>query len=113
MDNNNFLKQLLLIGVGTTTIMADKIKEASDEWVKEGRIDPEEANKFINDLTSKLKGEQENLEFLIQRQIRYVMQDIGVARQSELDELRGRLDRLEHQVRALENQSWRGAKRSS
>jgi polyhydroxyalkanoate synthesis regulator phasin len=107
MDNNNFLKQLLLIGVGTTTIVADKIKEVSDEWVKEGRIDPDQATDFINDLSSKLKGEQENLDFLIQRQIRNVMQDIGVARQSELDELRGRLDRLEHQVRALENRNWR------
>lgn len=35
------------------------------------------------------------------------MQDVGVPRQSELDELRGRLDRLERQMRDLENRLWR------
>jgi len=31
------------------------------------------------------------------------MQDLGVPRQAEMDELRGRIDRLERQVRDLEN----------
>jgi polyhydroxyalkanoate synthesis regulator phasin len=36
-----------------------------------------------------------------------MLQDIGVPRQSEMDELRGRIDRLERQIRELENQRWR------
>jgi polyhydroxyalkanoate synthesis regulator phasin len=47
------------------------------------------------------------LETLIQRQIRNVMQDLGVPRQNEMDELRGRIDRLERQLRELENKQWR------
>jgi polyhydroxyalkanoate synthesis regulator phasin len=43
----------------------------------------------------------------MQVQLRNVLQDFGVARQSEVDELRGRIDRLEHQVRDLENKLWR------
>jgi len=43
----------------------------------------------------------------MQRQMRNMMQDLGVARQSEVDELRGRIDRLERQVRDLENKLWR------
>jgi len=35
---------------------------------------------------------------------------LGVPRQSEMDELRGRLDRLERQVRDLENKLWNGTK---
>jgi polyhydroxyalkanoate synthesis regulator phasin len=35
------------------------------------------------------------------------MQDLGVPRQNEMDELRGRIDRLERQVRELENKQWR------
>jgi polyhydroxyalkanoate synthesis regulator phasin len=35
------------------------------------------------------------------------MQDLGVTRQSETDELRGRIDRLERQVRELENKLWK------
>ncbi len=33
MDTNNLLKQLLMLGVGTTSIVLEKIKEASEDWV--------------------------------------------------------------------------------
>jgi len=107
MDSNNWMKQLLLIGVGTTSLVAEKIREVSDEWVKDGKIDPEQAKGMVDDLMQQLKGDQGNFEAQMQRQIRNMMQDLGVPRQSEVDELRGRIDRLERQVRDLENKLWR------
>jgi len=107
MDNNNWLTQLLMLGVGTTSLVADKLKEVSDELVKDGKLNPEQAKEVIDDLMQQIKSEQGNLETHIQRQIRNVMQDIGVPRQSEVDELRGRIDRLERQMREIENKLWR------
>jgi polyhydroxyalkanoate synthesis regulator phasin len=107
MDTNNLLKQLLMFGVGTTSLMMDKLKEVTDEWVKDGKIDSDQATDFIDELTGRFKTEQVNLETLIQRQIRNVMQDLGVPRQNEMDELRGRIDRLERQVRDMEDKNWR------
>lgn len=106
MDSNNLLKQLLMIGVSTTTLVADKVREVSDQWVREGKIDPEQASVFVNDLMQQLKSEQGNLEDQMQKQLRKTLQDLGVPRQSEMDELRGRLDRLERQLRDLENKRW-------
>lgn len=106
MDSNNLLKQLLMIGVSTTTLVADKVREVSDQWVREGKIDPEQASVFVNDLMQQLKSEQGNLEEQMQKQLRNTLQDLGVPRQSEMDELRGRLDRLERQIRDLENKRW-------
>jgi polyhydroxyalkanoate synthesis regulator phasin len=107
MDNNNWLKQLLMVGVGTTSIVAEKLREVSDEWVKEGKINPEQAKGFVDDMMQQLKTEQGNLEVTMERQMRNMLQDLGVPRQSEVDELRGRIDRLERQVRDLENKLWR------
>lgn len=107
MDSNSFLKQLLMIGVGTTSLMVEKLKEVTDEYVKDGKINSDQASEFINDFAERFKSEQVNLESLIQRQIRNTLQDLGVPRQNEVDELRGRIDRLERQVRELENKNWR------
>lgn len=107
MDTNNWLKQLLVMGVGTTTLVAEKIREVSDEWVKEGKINPEQAKTLVDELMQQLKSDQGNFEVQMERQMRNMMQDLGVARQSEVDELRGRIDRLERQVRDLENRLWR------
>jgi polyhydroxyalkanoate synthesis regulator phasin len=107
MDANNLLKQLVMIGIGTTSLVAEKLREVTDQWVRDGKLDPEQASKFANDLLQQLKSEQSNWEVQLQRQLKYVLQDIGVPNQSEMDELRGRLDRLERQIRELENKMWR------
>lgn len=107
MDNNDWIKQLLMVGVGTTSLVAEKLKEASDQWVKEGKINPDQAKVFVDDFMNQLKTEQGGFEKQLERQMRNILQDLGVSRQSEVDELRGRIDRLERQVRELENKLWR------
>jgi polyhydroxyalkanoate synthesis regulator phasin len=107
MDSNNWMKQLLMLGIGTTSVVADKLREVSDQLVKDGKLDPEQAKAVMDDMVQQLKSEQGNWEGNMQRQMRNMLQDLGVARQSEVDELRGRIDRLERQVRDLENKLWR------
>jgi polyhydroxyalkanoate synthesis regulator phasin len=107
MDNNNWLNQLLLLGVGTTSIAAEKLKEVSDQLVTDGQLNPDQAAGLVNDLLRQVQANQGDIEAQVQRQIRNMMQDMGVARQSEVDELRGRIDRLERQIRELENKNWR------
>lgn len=107
MDNNNLLKQLLMLGVGTTSLVAEKMREVSEEWVRTGRLDSDQAKGFVDDLMKQLRSDQTNFESQMQRQLRNMLQDLGVPRQAEMDELRGRLDRLERQVRDLENKLWR------
>jgi polyhydroxyalkanoate synthesis regulator phasin len=106
MDNNNWLNQLLMLGVGTTSIAAEKFKEVSEQWVREGKLNPEQAASFVNDLMRQMQMNPGDIEGQFQRQIRNIMQDMGLARQAEVDELRGRIDRLERQIRDLENKRW-------
>ncbi|MEH1782478.1 MULTISPECIES: phasin family protein [unclassified Nostoc] len=107
MDNNNWLQQLMMVGLGTTSIVAEKLRQVSDDLVKDGKLNPEQAKAVIDDIAQQLKSEQGNFDIQMQRQMRNMMQDLGVARQSEVDELRGRIDRLERQLRDLENKLWR------
>ncbi|MBD1851788.1 phasin family protein [Leptolyngbya sp. FACHB-711] len=105
--DNNLLRELIAMGINTTSQVADKLREVSDQLVKDGRIDPEQAAHLANEIMQQIKSEQTNWEAQMQRQLRNMLQDLGVPRQNEMDELRGRLDRLERQVRDLENRLWR------
>lgn len=107
MDSNNWLKQLMMLGVGTTSLVAEKVRQVSDELVRDGKLNPEQARVFVDDMMQQLKSDQGNFEVQMQRQLRNMMQELGLPRQSEMDELRGRIDRLERQVRDLENKLWR------
>ena len=102
MDTNSLLRQLFLMGIGTTSVVMEQLNKAVDDLVQNGSLDPEAARQMVDKVMTQFRTDQENFEAILQRQIRNSMQDWGVPRQAEMDELRGRLDRLERQVRDLE-----------
>ncbi|GAB4214300.1 MAG: phasin family protein [Synechococcales cyanobacterium] len=107
MDSTSLLQQLLLLGIGTTSLVADQAKKAADDLVQRGQLDPKDAKEILDNFLGQMKLEQGNFESQLQRQVRNIMQDLGVPNQREMDELRGRLDRLERQVRQLENKIYK------
>lgn len=106
-NDNDWIKQLVLMGIGTTSLAAEKLREVSEEWVKDGKINPDQAQGFVDDIMDQIKTGQGNFENNMERELRNMLRDLGVPRQTEVDELRGRIDRLERQVRDLENKLWR------
>ena len=103
MDPANPLQQLLLRGLGTTSLVADRLRLVTQAWVGSGRLDPSEASRLVDEVMASLRGENPELEQQtgrkMERNIDNFLQDLGLARQRELDELRGRIDRLEQTLR--------------
>ncbi len=105
METANPLQQLLVRGLGTTTLVADRLRGVTQDWVSRGRLDPNQASALVDDVMKALRGETPELEEKVERDIERnrdnLLQDIGVASQKEVDELRGRIDRIEQQLRQL------------
>jgi polyhydroxyalkanoate synthesis regulator phasin len=107
MDQGNLLQMLLLRGLGTTSLVADRLKYVSQEWVSSGRLDPSHASALVEDVLRALRGETPEVEQQAERQLErnrdQLLADLGLARQREVDELRGRIDRLEQTLRQRHN----------
>ena len=105
MGTANPLQHLLVRGLGTTTLVADRLRGVTQDWVSRGRLDPSQASALVDDVMKALRGETPELEEKVERDIERnrdnLLQDIGVASQKEVDELRGRIDRIEQQLRQL------------
>lgn len=103
MDANNPLQQLLVRGLGTTSLVAERLRGVTQAWVSSGRLDPSQASALVDDVLASLRGENPELEKQTERQVErnldHLLQDLGLARQREVDELRGRIDRLEQLLR--------------
>lgn len=103
MDPSNPLQQLLLRGLGTTSLVAERLRGVTQAWVSSGRLDPAQATALVDEVLASLRGENPELERQtgrqVERNIDHLLQDLGLARQREVDELRGRIDRLEQQLR--------------
>jgi polyhydroxyalkanoate synthesis regulator phasin len=109
MDQSNPLQQLLLRGLGTTSLVAERLRYVTQEWVRSGKLDPGHASALVDDVLKALRGESPGLEEQAERQLErnrdQLLQDLGLARQRELDELRGRIDRLEQALRLRQSAS--------
>ncbi|QCH14588.1 hypothetical protein CB0101_06355 [Synechococcus sp. CB0101] len=105
MDASNPLQQLLVRGLGTTSLVSERLRSVTQAWVSSGRLDPSQASALVDDVLASLRGENPELEKQTERQVErnldHLLQDLGLARQREVDELRGRIDRLEQQLRRL------------
>ena len=108
MESANPLQQLLLRGLGTTTLVGDRLRYVTQEWVSSGRLDPSHASALVDDVLKALRGDTPELEQQMRRNLERnrdnLLQDLGLASQRELDELRGRIDRLEQQLRQRDRQ---------
>ena len=108
MESANPLQQLLLRGLGTTTLVGDRLRYVTQEWVSSGRLDPSHASALVDDVLKALRGDTPELEQQMGRNLERnrdnLLQDLGMASQRELDELRGRIDRLEQQLRQRDGQ---------
>ena len=73
-----------------------------------GRLDSTHASALVDDVLKALRGETPELEQQMGRNLERnrdnIIQDLGLASQRELDELRGRIDRLEQQLRQKERE---------
>ena len=108
METANPLQQILLRGLGTTTLVAERLRGVTQEWVSSGRLDPSQASALVDDVLKALRGETPELEQQMGRNLERnrdnLLQDLGLPSQKEVDELRGRIDRLEQQLRQHERQ---------
>jgi polyhydroxyalkanoate synthesis regulator phasin len=103
MDQGKLLQMLLLRGLGTTSLVAERLRYVTQEWVRSGKLDPTHASALVEDVLRALRGETPGLEEQAGRQLErnrdQLLQDLGLAGQREIDELRGRIDRLEQKLR--------------
>ena len=85
MDAANPLQQLLLRGLGTTTLVAERLRGVSQAWVSSGRLDPNQASALVDDVMKALRGETPELE-------EQAEPSVSPARRKSM-QLRGRIDR--------------------
>ena len=87
MESGNPLQQLLLRGLGTTSLVADRLRGVTQDWVSRGRLDPNQASALVDDVMKALRGDTPELEEKVERDIGRnrdnLLQDIGVASQKD------------------------------
>ena len=100
----NVFKDMLATGLGAVFLTKEKIEEMVDKLVEEGSVSKQEAEELIDNMVKKAKTQREELKSKLKTEIKNEFEKAGVSSQEEVKDLKGQVDRLELQVKALEKE---------
>jgi polyhydroxyalkanoate synthesis regulator phasin len=82
------LKDLIYIGLGSALLAKEKVEKELNELVEKGKLNKEEAQKFLD--KAKAKGEEEEQEFKskVKEAVREVLDEMNLATRSDIETLK-------------------------
>jgi len=90
-----FIKKMMMFGVGLAAMTREKTEELVRELVKKGEMSEKEGKQLVNDLMEKSKKMTRELETKTEEMVTSTLKRLNIPTRKELDELRERVDRLE------------------
>ena len=100
----NLVKDMLATGLGAVFLTKDKIEDMVQKLVEEGSVNKQEAEELIEDMVKKAKKQREELKNKVKTEVETEFENAGFSRQEEVEDLKGKVDRLELQIKSLEKE---------
>ncbi|WP_434749064.1 phasin family protein [Paenibacillus amylolyticus] len=98
---SDLFKKAFSLGLGLTVVSKEKIEKTVDDLVKRGELAPGESKALIERLMERGDEEQGQLKRIIQEQVKRVLQEVGVASESDVTALEQRVAVLEKKLAEL------------
>ncbi len=97
----DLLKKTFLTGVGVAALTKEKIEELAKDFVEKGKISEQEGKELVNELVVRSKESRLEFQKQIEDKVLLVLGKMDLAKQSEVDALKGEVAELS---KALEEQ---------
>lgn len=90
----NSFKKLFYAGVGLAATATEKFEQTLNELVEKGKVTDSEAKKFFEEFNEKTSSKREEFD----EKFKAFVEKLGYTRNSDVEELRKRVEDLENQV---------------
>ena len=86
--SRDLLTQALLLGFGLMDVTKEKIEKSIKELKKDRNISGKEAEKIAKDFLNSLDENKEEVQKIIRKQIRRVVDELGLATKDDIEHLK-------------------------
>ncbi len=91
----DWMKRMMLFGVGLAALTREKTEEFVKELVKKGELSEKEGRELVRELMEKSKKVTRDLEAKTEEMVAATLQRLNIPTRKELDELKERVAKLE------------------
>ena len=97
------LERLILLQVGAAAATRDRVQEAVDSLIEQGRIEREEGRTVVNDVMNRARERSAGARSLVDASVQQGLRRGGLPTREDYEDLVFRVEQLEHRVRMLED----------
>ena len=96
------LRKLLLAGLGALDLTEEKAKGVFNDLVARGEISENDAKELVSSWTKRAAEHRGRLQEDVEQAVHRALSAIGIARQTEIDSLKAKIDELEAKLAGRE-----------
>ena len=97
------LERLILLQIGAAAVTRERVQEAVNRLIAQGRMEREEGRTVVNEVLNRARERSEGARALFDASVQQGLRGAGVPNREAYEDLLFRVEQLEHRVRLLEN----------
>jgi polyhydroxyalkanoate synthesis regulator phasin len=97
------LERLILLQIGAAAVTRERVQEAVNRLIEQGRMEREEGRAVVEDVVTRARERSTGARGLIDASVQQGLRGAGVPNREAYEDLLFRIEQLEHRVRLLED----------
>jgi len=97
------IERLILLQIGAAAVTRERVQEAVNRLVEQGRMEREEGRTVVEDVLTRARERSTGARSLIDASVQQGLRGVGLPTREAYEDLLFRIEQLEHRVRLLED----------
>jgi len=97
------LERLILLQIGAAAVTRERVQEAVNRLIEQGRMEREEGRAVVEDVVTRARERSTGARSLIDASVQQGLRGAGVPNREAYEDLLFRIEQLEYRVRLLED----------
>lgn len=97
------LERLILLQIGAAAVTRERVQEAVNRLIEQGRMEREEGRTVVEDVLSRARERSTGARGLLDASVQQSLRGFGVPNRESYEDLLFRVEQLEYRVRLLED----------
>ena len=97
------LERLVLLQIGAASLTRERVQEAVNRLVEQGRMEREEGRAMVENMVGRARERSSGARALVDASVQQGLRATGVPNRETYEDLLFRVEQLEHRVRLLED----------
>lgn len=99
------LERLILLQIGAAAVTRERVQEAVNRLIEQGRMEREEGRTVVEDMMTRARDRSTGARGLLDASVQQGLRGVGVPNRESYEDLLFRVEQLEYRVRLLEDRS--------